>query len=178
MGTAVQEDILAWGMRLQGMPSFAFPLLLVCLILGVSSGGLVALCPLEMAPAQTGDDSCMYRRFQHPKRRPFSVQTGSEVTLGNTGPSNHVPEGHLRGSSTETLSTCVRISWSPSNSSPPLASALGCPWDTGPKPGTGAEGLAGCRTTHAIFHSFQGRFRSRKAQKESLGLEGDSNGLS
>lgn len=43
MGSTRQEEgISAWELRLKGVPSFAFPLCLVYLILGLGSGGLVA----------------------------------------------------------------------------------------------------------------------------------------
>lgn len=43
MGSTRQEEyISAWELRLKGVPSFAFPLCLDYLILGVGSGGLAA----------------------------------------------------------------------------------------------------------------------------------------
>lgn len=47
-----KKTSLAWGLRCKPRPSFVFPLLLECLILGVNSRGLMAMWLLAMALAQ------------------------------------------------------------------------------------------------------------------------------
>ena len=73
------------------------------------------------------------------------------------------------GPSPERVPTCFRILWNLWNPLITLVSALGCAWDSGLKLGTGVEGPACDSTKLVLSHSLQGRGRSRKDQKVSIG---------